>query len=93
MQKDLKVSSLTKEDISLLRDVSIHNILNLANQGRDIKMCCPFHGERTPSFVLHPDNSYHCFGQCNVHGFGAIDFCSHLGLSFRQSLEELIKYV
>ena len=26
------------------------------------KMCCPLHNERTPSFVIYPNNSYYCFG-------------------------------
>jgi len=28
---------------------------------------CPFHNEKTPSFVVYEDASYHCFG-CRAHG-------------------------
>ncbi len=34
---------------------------------------CPFHQEKTPSFVVYSDNSFHCFG-CGANGSNAIDF-------------------
>ncbi len=34
---------------------------------------CPFHREKTGSFFIFGDNSYHCFG-CNENGQNAIDF-------------------
>lgn len=84
--------NLTHEEIQKFRDIRIHRILGVQDNGRDIKLCCPFHSERTPSFTLYEDNHYHCFG-CNKHGFGAIDFCKDLGLSFKESLEELCNYI
>lgn len=56
-----------------LRDVSIHSLLGISNQGRRVMMRCPFHKDRTASFCLYPDNSFHCFG-CKAHGSNAIDF-------------------
>ena len=38
----------------------------LARSGRNWKACCPFHGEKTPSFYVYDDH-FHCFG-CGVHG-------------------------
>ncbi|OPH37629.1 DNA primase [Moraxella lacunata] len=36
--------------------------------GREFKGCCPFHGEKTPSFYVNPQtNLYYCFG-CGVKG-------------------------
>lgn len=66
---------LTPEEIQRFRDVSIHTVLGIENTGRKISMCCPMpqHHDRNPSFLLAPDNSYHCFG-CGVHGSNAIDF-------------------
>jgi len=43
---------------------------------------CPFHPDKSPSFVLYKDQSYHCFG-CGAHG-DVIDFISgtqHLSIS------------
>lgn len=87
------MSKLSNEEIQKFRDISIHRILGVQNNGRRISMRCPFHNERTPSFVLYPDNSFHCYGTCNKGGKGAIDFCINLGLSFNQSIEDLIKYL
>ncbi|HEX3846532.1 MAG TPA: DNA primase [Steroidobacteraceae bacterium] len=40
----------------------------LKKAGREYKACCPFHGEKTPSFCVSPDKQfYHCFG-CGAHG-------------------------
>lgn len=41
--------------------------------GRNLKCLCPFHREKTPSFVIYPENqSFYCFG-CGVGG-DAISF-------------------
>ena len=40
----------------------------LKKAGREYKACCPFHGEKTPSFTVSPMKQfYHCFG-CGAHG-------------------------
>jgi DNA primase len=40
----------------------------LKRRGRDLVGLCPFHGEKTPSFHVHPDEQYfYCFG-CGVAG-------------------------
>lgn len=40
--------------------------VKLVRSGRELKGCCPFHKEKTPSFHLFDDH-YHCFG-CGAHG-------------------------
>ena len=40
--------------------------VKLTRSGRNWKGCCPFHGEKTPSFYVYDDH-FHCFG-CGVHG-------------------------
>lgn len=42
--------------------------VQLRRAGRNFKGLCPFHQEKTPSFVVFPDSqSYHCFG-CQRNG-------------------------
>jgi DNA primase len=40
--------------------------VKLTRSGRETKGCCPFHGEKTPSFYVYDDH-FHCFG-CGEHG-------------------------
>jgi len=46
----------------------IGNYTALKKAGRNFKALCPFHNEKTPSFVVNPDKQiFHCFG-CGVGG-------------------------
>ena len=46
----------------------VSGYVNLKKRGRNMIGLCPFHGEKTPSFNLYPDNgSFYCFG-CGVGG-------------------------
>ena len=61
----------------LLSRVDIVDVIDqyvpLKKAGANHKACCPFHGEKTPSFsVSQPKQFYHCFG-CGVSG-NAISF-------------------
>ena len=41
----------------------------LKKSGRTYKGLCPFHAERTPSFVVFPETgTWHCFGACGTGG-------------------------
>jgi DNA primase, catalytic core len=43
--------------------------VRLQRTGRTYKGLCPFHTERTPSFIVSPDRgSWHCFGSCSTGG-------------------------
>ena len=61
--------------------------VKLARSGKSWKGCCPFHGEKTPSFYVY-DDGYHCFG-CGAHG-DAIGFVMQTeGAGFVEAVERL----
>jgi DNA primase len=61
--------------------------IRLARSGRQWKGCCPFHGEKTPSFYVYDDH-FHCFG-CGAHG-DAIGFVMQSqGAGFMEAVEQL----
>ena len=63
--------------------------LQLKKAGREYKACCPFHGEKTPSFTVSPDKGfYHCFG-CGAHGTALGFLMDHDRLEFVAAVEEL----
>ncbi len=46
----------------------VSSYVTVKRAGRNIKALCPFHSEKTPSFVIYPDNqSFFCFG-CGAGG-------------------------
>ena len=63
----------------------------LANaDDKNHKACCPFHNEKTPSFILNEKTGVsHCFG-CN-RSADIIDAYMHEGKTYMQALEELFK--
>jgi DNA primase len=63
--------------------------VELKKAGINLKGLCPFHGEKTPSFIVSPSRqTYHCFG-CGAHG-DAIRFTTETaGLGFVDAVREL----
>jgi len=56
-----------KERIDIVDLVSAD--VRLQKAGRTFKGLCPFHQERTPSFVVYPESgTWHCFGACATGG-------------------------
>jgi DNA primase len=63
--------------------------VQLRKAGREYKACCPFHGEKTPSFYVVPDKQfYHCFG-CGVSGTVVSFLMEHDRMTFVEAIEEL----
>ena len=49
-------------DDTAIEDVIAH-FVTLKRKGSSFWACCPFHGEKTPSFHVHPERQiYYCFG-------------------------------
>jgi DNA primase len=65
----------------------------LKRAGRNFKGNCPFHNEKTPSFVVNPDKQiFHCFG-CDAGG-NVIGFVmKHDVLTFPEAVRLLAKKV
>lgn len=63
--------------------------VKIIRAGREFKACCPFHGEKTPSFTINDDKQfYHCFG-CGAHGDAVGFVMQHDNLSFIEAIESL----
>jgi DNA primase len=65
----------------------IGRTVKLARSGRERKGCCPFHGEKTPSFYVYDDH-FHCFG-CGEHGDVITFTMKSTGASFMEAVEDL----
>ncbi len=57
--------------------------------GAAFKGLCPFHEEKSPSFIIQKgDSHYHCFG-CGAHGDAIQFLMTHLRMSFVEAVEHL----
>lgn len=86
------------EDIERLREqVDIVDVISdyvqLKKAGRLFKGLCPFHDEKTPSFMVDPAKQlYHCFG-CGEGGNVFTFLRKKEGLEFREAVERLASRV
>lgn len=69
----------------------ISDYVKLKQTGANFKGLCPFHNEKTPSFMVNKDRQmWHCFG-CNVGG-DMFEFIQKVeGVEFVEALEILAK--
>jgi DNA primase len=68
----------------------ISGYVPLKKAGRNYKGLCPFHAEKTPSFVVFPETqTWHCFGACGIGGDVFRFIMQREGMDFSEALREL----
>jgi DNA primase len=76
-----------RQKVDLVDVVSFY--VKMTKSGASYKGLCPFHDEKTPSFLIHKgDSHYHCFG-CGAHGDAIAFLMGHAKMTFVESLEFL----
>ena len=87
---------LSEEKVSEIRDRSsilevISDYVTLKKAGKNHRGLCPFHSEKTPSFMVNEEKQiFHCFG-CGEGG-DVFTFLMKMGhFSFPEAVEELAK--
>ncbi|HXX12360.1 MAG TPA: CHC2 zinc finger domain-containing protein, partial [Burkholderiales bacterium] len=67
----------------------IESYVPLRRAGSNLVACCPFHGEKTPSFTVSPTKQfYHCFG-CGAHGSAIGFLMEYGGMGFVEAVKDL----
>jgi DNA primase len=82
-----KSLELLRQRINLTDVVGAH--IDLKKSGATYKALCPFHEEKTPSFIINRgDEHYHCFG-CAAHGDAIAFLMNYLKMGFIEAVESL----
>lgn len=97
LSKSRPESSNSFEDFSRKKERARHipisglySFQNLKKKGNRLYALCPLHNEKSSSFVIYPDNSFHCFG-CHAHGGDAIDFVRLINrCDFKNAVAQLV---
>ena len=69
----------------------VGDYVTLKRNGANYKACCPFHDEKTPSFVVSPAKGlFKCFG-CGKAGNAVTFVMEHEGISYPEALKSVAK--
>jgi DNA primase len=87
----MSISKLTTDKVKERVDIVevVGDYVPLKKKGQNMWACCPFHGEKTPSFSLSPAKQiYKCFG-CGKAG-DPIQFVMDIeGIGFQEAIRQL----
>jgi DNA primase len=87
----MSLSKLTTEKVKERADIVevVGDYVPLKKRGQNMWACCPFHGEKTPSFSISPSKQiYKCFG-CGKAG-DPIQFVMDIeGIGFQEAIRHL----
>ncbi len=79
----------TIKDAARIEDI-VSDFVTLKRKGINLMACCPFHGEKTPSFAVNPARGiFKCFG-CGKGG-DAITFLRENGMEYPDALRHIAK--
>jgi DNA primase len=69
----------------------ISDYVQLKKSGQNYKALCPFHSEKTPSFMVSQSKQiFHCFG-CGIGGDVVSFMMKHENLSFNEAVQHISK--
>lgn len=84
----IKKNEITEDMIIMASEVPIGNFIELYPAGNNLIALCPFHKEKTASFVVYPNNHYYCFG-CHCSGDVINFYMKKFNRNFIESVREL----
>jgi len=85
----------TVEQVKEKLDIAdfVREYVKLTPAGKNLKGLCPFHKEKTPSFIVSPDRqSWHCFG-CGIGGDAISFLMKYENMEFIDALRTLAEKV
>ncbi len=88
------MKSITIRELKNIASIEeiIGKYLNIKSSGNTYKALCPFHKEKTPSFIINPEKKfYHCFG-CGEHGDIFSFLVKYRNINFKDAVKEVADF-